>query len=226
MNTWLLLRKDLRLHWRMLLPLIALEIASYIAYAVQMPSAIPGVAFGLLHGVALIGDFLICHRTLISEEKNRAFRYIKALPVSTREIVLAKFAVNFFFVSINTLALLAAWAVARGAGWIHAAPALSVTLFLMALTLHCLNNAFFLATGLIFDSTHAVWIPFPALFLLMSLILNFAQGGRRPAYPGSRPSHRRQSRGACPAGLAGHRRIPGALLPRARSQAHLCLTRA
>lgn len=173
MNTWLLLRKDLRLHWRMLLPLIALEIASYIAYAVQMPSAIPGVAFGLLHGVALIGDFLICHRTLISEEKNRAFRYIKALPVSTREIVLAKFAVNFFFVSINTLALLAAWAVARGAGWIHAAPALSVTLFLMALTLHCLNNAFFLAIGLIFDSTHAVWIPFPALFLLMSLILNF-----------------------------------------------------
>ena len=173
MNITLLFRKDLRLHGRMLLPLIALEIAAYIAYAVQMPSAIPGVAFGLMHGVALIGDFLICHRTLIAEEKNRAFRYLKALPVTTREIVLAKFAVNFLFVTLNTLALLATWSLARAAGRIHARPALSLALVLMGITLHCLNNAFFLALGLIFDSSHAVWIPFPALFLLMSLLVNF-----------------------------------------------------
>src|ERR1022692_4110213 len=88
MNIVHLIAKDLRLQRHFVLPLVLIELAGYLAYALQMPSHIPGVAFGLLHGVAFLGDFLICYRTMIAEEKNRALMFVKTLPVSTAEIVM------------------------------------------------------------------------------------------------------------------------------------------
>src|ERR1035441_1561710 len=84
-----------------------------------MPQHIPGVAFGLLHGVAFLGDFLICYRTMIAEEKNRALMFVKTLPVSTAEIVIAKFAANLLLVGLNTGVMLALWGTGRGLGWIQ-----------------------------------------------------------------------------------------------------------
>lgn len=77
MNIVLLVARDLRLQRNFFLPLVGLEVAGYLAYALQIPSHIPGVAYGLLHGVALVGDFLICYCTMIAEEKNRALMFIK-----------------------------------------------------------------------------------------------------------------------------------------------------
>jgi hypothetical protein len=174
MNILRLILKDFRLQRGFLLPLVAIELGGLWVFLLQIPSAeIPGVAFGLLHGVMLVADFLICYRTMVAEEKNRALLLIKALPVSTREIVLAKFGVNFLGVAINTAGLLALWQGALAAGWIAFRPALTWQIAVAALTWHCLNNAFFLSIALVFDSEHAVWIPFPALFAVMSLILNF-----------------------------------------------------
>jgi ABC-2 family transporter protein len=172
-NILRLMAKDLRLQRYFFLPLMALEVAGYLAYALQMPSHVPGVAFGLLHGVALVGDFLICFRTMIAEEKNRALMFIKTLPVSTEEIVLAKFGVNLLLVCLNTGILLALWGFGRGLGWIDLSPRLTIYLLAAGLTYHCLNNAFFVTLSLLFTSERAVWVPFPAIFVLMSVMINF-----------------------------------------------------
>ena len=173
MNIVRLIAKDLRLQSYFFLPLVALEVAGYLGYALQMPSHIPGVAFALLHGVALIGDFLICYRTMIAEEKNRALMFIKTLPVSTAEIVVAKFGVNLLLVGLNTSVLLALWGGGRALGWIDLSPRVTIYLVLAALTYHCLNNAFFVTLSLVFSSERAVWVPFPDIFVLMSVIINF-----------------------------------------------------
>ena len=173
MNIIRLIAKDLRLQRNFFLPLVLLEAAGYRVYALQIPSHIPGAAFGLLHGVALIGDFLICYRTMIAEEKNRAFMFIKTLPVSTVEIVVAKFGVNFLLVGLNTGILLALWGGGRAFGWIEVAPRLTIYLVLVGLTQHWLNNAFFTTISLLFSSERAVWVPFPAIFVVMTVILNF-----------------------------------------------------
>ena len=173
MNILYLIAKDIRLQRNFVLPLMLLELAGYLAYALQMPSHIPGVAFGLLHGVALIGDFLICYRTMIAEEKNRALMFIKTLPVSTTEIVIAKFATNLLLVGLNTGVMLALWGGGHGLGWIQVRPNLTIHLVAAGLTLHWLNNAFFVTISLMFNSERAVWVPFPAIFVLMSVILNF-----------------------------------------------------
>jgi ABC-2 family transporter protein len=173
MNIIRLITKDLRLQRNFFLPLVALEVAGYLAYAIQIPSHIPGVAFGLLHGVALVGDFLICYRTMIAEEKNRALMFIKTLPVSTAEIVIAKFGVNALLAGLNTGILLALWGVGRALGWIELSPHVTIYLVVAGLTYHWLNNAFFVTLSLAFSSERAVWVPFPAIFVLMSVILNF-----------------------------------------------------
>ena len=175
MNIVRLIAKDLRLQRNFVLPLILLELAGYCAYLVQMPSHIPGVAFGLLHGVALIGDFLICYRTMITEEKNRALMFIKTLPVATGEIVAAKFGVNLLLVGLNTGVLLSLWASVHGLQWIQLRPDLTIHLVVAGLSLHCLNNAFFVSLSLVFSSERAVWVPFPAIFVLMSVIINFGR---------------------------------------------------
>jgi ABC-type transport system involved in multi-copper enzyme maturation permease subunit len=173
MNIVHLIAKDVRLQRNFVLPLMLLELAGYSAYALQIPSHIPGVAFGLLHGVAFIGDFLICYRTMIAEEKNRALMFIKTLPVSTAEIVIAKFGANLLLVGLNTGVMLALWGAGHGLGWIQVRPNLTIYLAVAGLTVHWLNNAFFVTISLVFSSEGAVWVPFPFLFGLMSVILNF-----------------------------------------------------
>ncbi|HMD33041.1 MAG TPA: ABC-2 transporter permease [Candidatus Acidoferrales bacterium] len=174
MNIVRLMLKDLRLQRGFVFPLLAIQIGGLWAFLLQIPAAqIPGAAFGLLHGVLLVGDFLICYRTMVAEEKNRALLLVKMLPVSTEEIVLAKFAVNFLAVCVNTGLLFLLWEAARRLGWMEFRPALTLPLVIGGLTWHCLNNAFFLAIAWIFDSERAVWVPFPALFAVMSVILNF-----------------------------------------------------
>ncbi len=173
MNVIRLIAKDVKLQRNFLGPLLLLELVGFFLYAVQMPSRVPGVAFGLLHGMALIGDFLICYRTMIAEEKNRAFLFIKALPVSTTEIVIAKIAANLLLVGANTALLLALWGVGHRLDWIQVRPGLTPYLFVFGLTVHWLNNAVLVTISLVFTSERAVWALFPAMFAVMTVLLNF-----------------------------------------------------
>ncbi len=173
MNIFRLMDKDIRLQRGFLIPLLAIEISGFLVFALQMPLRVPGVMFGLLHGMALIGDFLLCKRTMASEEKNRALLFIKTLPVSTREIVVAKFLVNFLLVSANMCVLFVLWEIARFFGWVTVGPSLTLYVIVTGLAVHWLNNGFFLALSFIFDSERAIWVPFPILFLVMSVILSF-----------------------------------------------------
>jgi hypothetical protein len=173
MNVIRLIAKDVVLHRWFLAPLVLLEVAGYYAYAVQMPSHIPGVAFGLLHGVALIGDFLICYRTMVAEEKNRALLFVKSLPVSTAEIVIAKFGANLLLVTLNAALLLTLWGAGQNAGWIHVRPALTAGLLVTGLTAHAFNSAFLVAVSLVFTSERAIWVLFPAIFGVMTVMVNF-----------------------------------------------------
>ena len=173
MNIFRLMKKDIRLQKSFLIPLLAIEITGFLIFALQMPFMVPGVMFGLLHGMALIGDFLLCLRTMASEEKTRALLFIKMLPVSTREIIVAKFLVNFLLVSTNMCALFVLWEVALLSGRLTVGPSLTLYVIVIGLAVHWLNNGFFLALSFIFDSERAIWVPFPVLFLVMSVILNF-----------------------------------------------------
>jgi ABC-type transport system involved in multi-copper enzyme maturation permease subunit len=110
---------------------------------------------------------------MVVEEKNRALMFVKTLPVSTAEIVIAKFAANLLLVGLNTGVMLTLWGAGHGFGWIEVRPNLTVYLVVAGLTVHWLNNAFFVTISLVFRSEGAVWAPFPLLFLLISAMINF-----------------------------------------------------
>jgi len=172
MNIVALVWKDLRLQRGFLLPLAALETASIALLQLQMQGKPPGLLFPLVNGVALIADFLICYRTIVSEEKNRALIFLQTLPISRREIVTAKFASNLALVTGNLVMLLCLYFGAKAAGLFAGEFLPGPVAMVGALLGHWLINAFLITVALVFDSERALWVPFPCLFLAISALLN------------------------------------------------------
>ncbi len=173
MNILRLIKKDLWLQRSFALPLILIEVGGVLIFRIQMPWNLSGLLFLLTVGVALVGDFLICYRTMLAEEKNRAMLFLRALPLSTEEIIAAKFAVNLLMVTLNLLILFGLYAIAQQSGRFGTEPPLELTTFAGVVLLHWLANSFFVTISMSFHSEKAVWVPFPALFLIMTVILNF-----------------------------------------------------
>ena len=172
MNIVTLVRKDLRLQRGFLLPLVAIQLGSIVLLRLQMQGERPGLLFPLANGVAFVADFLICYRTIVSEEKNRALIFLQTLPISRIEIVTAKFAVNLLLVTGNLVVLLGIFLGLSAAGFFAGEFLPGAGAMLAALMLHWLINAFLIAVALVFDSERALWVPFPALFLGVSAVLN------------------------------------------------------
>jgi len=167
--------KDLLLQWKFLIGLIVMEVAAVGVFQLQLALDLPSLGFLLLNGMALVGDFLICYRTMVAEEKNRAFLFLRTLPVSIFEIVLGKFFANFVLVAANTGVLLLFY---QGVHFAHGrgfTASFGFAAFALALLVHWVTNAFFLSIALIFDSERAVWIPFPVVFVVMSVLLNLGR---------------------------------------------------
>jgi ABC-type transport system involved in multi-copper enzyme maturation permease subunit len=172
MNIVRLVTKDLRLQRGFLAPLAGLQATCIFLLWLQLRGETRGLLFPLANGVALIADFLVCYRTITAEEKNRALIFLQTLPISRWEIVAAKFGVNLLLVTGNFAVLLGLLLGSRVwslfAGELLPGPITVATVLLV----HWLINAFFVAIALIFDSERAVWVPFPALFLAISAVLN------------------------------------------------------
>lgn len=172
-NVLRLVRKDMALMLRFAAVLLVAELVLVIALSAQ-------VDFGANSAsliVACVGGFLICLRSTVLEEKNRAFQFIKLLPVSTTEIVLAKFATNILAVGVNSLLLFLVGGVrlagATG-GWRLdlASSDLASSDLATFLAAQWACNAVFVATALAFGSEKAIWTPFALLFVLFNVLLN------------------------------------------------------
>jgi ABC-type transport system involved in multi-copper enzyme maturation permease subunit len=172
MNISRLIIKDIRLHGRTLFLILGVEISAIVIFRLQIPKEIHSVAFSLLEGMALIGGYLFCLRTMIDEEKNRAMLFVKTLPVSTMEIVTAKFGANLLLVSANVAVVLVYYGAARAFGFLSSEPSLTLHVVIITFALNWANNAFFVAIALIFELERAQWAPFLALFAILSLIVN------------------------------------------------------
>ncbi len=171
MNIGRLIAKDLRLQQSFFLMLLLIEIGGVAMFKLQLNST-AGILFSLTNGVALIGDFLLCYRTMLAEEKNRALLLVRILPVSTREIVISKFAVNFLLSTLNLAICFGLLGILQSLDVVSNQISWSLGL-LPFFAFHWLVNGFFVSMSLVADSERVVWIPFPALFLVMSFLLNY-----------------------------------------------------
>jgi hypothetical protein len=165
--------KDIRLQ-KFFLPLLFLvEIFGIVILRVQLPKALPGLTLILSAAFALIGNFMICYRFAVAEEKDKAMLFIRTLPVSTLDIVSGKTLVCLGFGSLNVAALLGSYELLRHTQVLAGEPGISILWFLYIIGFHWVGIGFFLAVAMIFDADWAIWVPFPALFLIISAALNF-----------------------------------------------------
>ena len=165
--------KDIILQ-RIFLPLLFfVEIAGIFILRIQLPAQAPGLTLLLTAAFALIGNFLICYRFAVAEEKDKAMLFIRTLPVSTLEIVTGKNLVCLGFGTLNVAALLGAYDLLRHTSLLAGEPTLAGLWYFYILAFHWAGIGFFLAVALIFNADWAIWVPFPALFLVISCVLNF-----------------------------------------------------
>jgi hypothetical protein len=173
MNVFYLTVKDLRLHYLFLVVLLMAEAVGILVLRLGMPQHLPGVLFLVSNGMLLIGDFLISHRTMIAEEKDRALLFLQSLPISTAELIGAKFVANAILVAVNYAALLLLLEIPQRLNIIDQEPPTPLSLLVGALLIHFISNSFFVAVSLLFESERMFWIPFPGLFLAIAALLNF-----------------------------------------------------
>jgi ABC-type transport system involved in multi-copper enzyme maturation permease subunit len=161
---WLLAAKDL---WqqRLFIPLLSLfQIASAAIMFAQAPR-VPVVVATVFQLLCWVGAFVLCFRSVISEEKNRGLVFLATLPISRLEIALAKFLSNALMVTITLVIFGGALALASAAGYLTWPTRDSGLALATFATLTFLASAFFLAVALIGDSEKTIWAPFPLIWL-------------------------------------------------------------
>jgi hypothetical protein len=165
-NVIRLLKKDLRQH-RWLMPQLAVfEIVSFeVLHAQTGPRATPV----LLLLLGWIAAFVFCFRTAVAEEKARAYRFLMALPLTAAELVGAKYLFNALLVVGNFIVLQGYLLAASGLLSRPLPGNLSPELLVLLLGAQLLASGLFLAVAVLLDSSRAVWIPFPFIWVAASL---------------------------------------------------------
>jgi len=172
MKIWYLIEKDLRMHWLPLLVILLIQIGGVTLFWLQLPH-VPGLIWLLMNGTMLVGDFLLCYRVTVYEEKNKAYIFLQTLPVTINEILLAKFIAVALLIVINTLVLDASYWLMGLRGATSGEPPPGMIIFLLYLFVHLFFATMLVAMTMLFTSERAIWIPFPALFLVISALLNY-----------------------------------------------------
>lgn len=174
MNILRLVRKDMLQQRGFLLSWIGFELASCEILFQQLSPRTPGaIPLVLLMTLGLCAGFVLCMRTVVSEEKNRAFFFLKTLPITNREIVIAKFAANALLLLISTGVTYAAYGIAVATGHLPTGAQLSAGFVGASLAFQLWNSFFFLSLALVLESDKAVWVPFPMIWVLVTLMANF-----------------------------------------------------
>ena len=168
-NVLRLVVKDMALMFRFAMLLFIAEFVLIVALAVQVEIGSSRGPLSLI--VAFVGGFLICLRSTVLEEKNRAFIFIKLLPISTTEVVVAKFVTNVVAVGSNSILLfLVAGVRVSDSGIVQLD--LDGSSFVLFFAAQWVCNAVFVGTALSFGSEKAIWAPFALLFVLFNVMLN------------------------------------------------------
>ena len=172
-----LVLKDVMLIWRFFALLLAGEVLLVLTLALQL-SSLHSQLGSVASITAFVGGFLICLRSTVIEEKNGALQFIKMLPVSTLELVVAKFAANIVLVTAN-FALLFSFVALGSVVW-DAQLDIGAAGFASALAGQIVVNAVFVSTAMAFGSEKAIWAPFALLFVLFNAMLNLDTLGLGP----------------------------------------------
>lgn len=165
-----LIKKDLYIQRYFFILSLAAEIVLLFLFVIQNYSSFKSILYFLIHGVALFYGFACCFRTMGLEEKNKSLLFIKSLPVSTAEIVFAKFSVNFILVLLNLIILVILYAILQKAT--GQAADINLLKLLVGISYQLLNAAFFIAVAFIFSVEWGIWVPFALLFLILNIVIN------------------------------------------------------
>jgi hypothetical protein len=172
MKIWYLIEKDLRMHWLPLLVILLIQIGGVALFWLQLPH-VPGLIWLIMNGTMLVGDFLLCYRVTVHEEKNKAYIFLQTLPVTVDQILRAKFLAVALMITANALVLDAVYSLMILRGGTSGETIPGIIVFLLALCAHLFFATMLVAMAMLFSSERAIWIPFPALFLVMSALLNY-----------------------------------------------------
>jgi ABC-type transport system involved in multi-copper enzyme maturation permease subunit len=180
-----LVKKDLTRHARELVFLVAFEVILVLTLAVQLPHLSPSILLTLAFAVSFVAGFVFSLRTVASEDASTGMGFLLSLPVTRGQIVVAKFIVNWLLVVANFTLVwggVAAYCAMDGGDW----PTLTAAITLGALQL--LNASFYLSCALLFNSSRAIWIPFPLLIIAINAAVNWQRIApllpSAPALPG------------------------------------------
>ena len=144
-----LILKDVMLIGRFFVLLLMGEVFLLLTLALQLSDL--HSQLGTVSSIAaFVGGFLICLRSAVIEEKNRAFQFIKLFPVSTLELVVAKFAANIALVTTNFALLFTG--VALGTIFWDVQLDVGVAGFAGSLAGQLVVNAVFVSTAMAFGS--------------------------------------------------------------------------
>jgi ABC-type transport system involved in multi-copper enzyme maturation permease subunit len=177
-NIALLIRKDLWQQRRFVPALLAIELAGGLVMLAQLRGrgVVPAaVSLAVLLLLGYVGPFMICYRTMLAEEKNRAFLLLKTLPIDNRQLVLAKFAANFLLSAANLLVMFLYYEVAGGlffdaGAMIELSP--SFVYFTTASVLGA--SAFFVGVALVFESERVAWFLLPLVWVVASAVASWS----------------------------------------------------
>jgi len=170
MNAFLL-KKDLRHHLGELLFVMACELGLVLSLGVQMDNLNPQVLLTLAFGISFIAGFVLSFRMVASEDGATGMAFLLSLPVTRREIVVAKFAATWLLALTNFLVVWGSvllYCVTREDGELPDVHSI-VTFVLLQL----FSSSFYLSCAILFNSSRAIWLPFPLLVVGINLAVNW-----------------------------------------------------
>lgn len=166
-NLGILLRRDVRAQWVVVLILLALEFVTVVSLVAQFPPPMQESAGVFLQGATSIGTFVMAYRAVATEESVGVMGFLKSLPLTNDEIFGSRFIFMTGYVVVNAFLLNGAYIVARPLlGWSDTNPSWGVIVGGMIVQL--LFAVILVSVALLVNSEKAIWVPFALVIVLLN----------------------------------------------------------